>query len=227
MTGPGWLTAAVAGLMLLISVCGTARLMLWRTGGRATDPQADVLHALMGVAMAGMLEPRIILVPQPVWRVAFAAGTVWFGWRAVRLSIRQSPPEPGRAERGTGLAARHSHPVPHVVECAAMLYMLMPSRSAGSGAGMAEMPGMSAAGATSNPAVAFLLALFMIGYVLWTADQLATEHRARAAAAAPGGASEHSVAAPGPLAAILAPRYAACAKIAMSIAMGYMLIAPL
>jgi hypothetical protein len=207
MTGPGWLTAALAGLMLLISACGTARFMMWRAGGRGTDPQADVLHALMGIAMAGMLEPRIIPVPQLLWRVVFAAGAAWFGWRAVRLSIRQSP------------AGRHSHPVPHVVECVAMLYMLLPSRPADSGSGMA-MPGMSPGSATANPAIAFLLALFMIGYVLWTADQLATLHRARAATAVGDDTRAHDAGA-------LAPGFTAGAKIAMSIAMGYMLIAPL
>lgn len=47
----------------------------------------------------------------------------------------------------------------------------------------------------------------LVGYVLWTADQLASLARA-ATAATPA----------------LAPRLAACYKIAMGLAMGYMLI---
>jgi hypothetical protein len=212
MTGPGWLTAAVAVLMLLISAGCTARIVIWRLGGRATDPEADVLHVLMGVAMAGMLEPRIIPVPGMLARSVFAAGAAWFAWRVVRLRSRRSPVQPDRARHDAGFPAvmRSSHPVPHAVECAAMLYMLLPSGPADRGPGM-TMPGMSRAGAPANPALAFVLALFMLGYVLWTTDQLATLLRVRAAAPAPA----------------LAPRFAALAKIAMSIVMGYMLIAPL
>jgi hypothetical protein len=76
------------------------------------------------------------------------------------------------------------------------------------------MPGMSRAGAPANPALAFVLALFMLGYVLWTTDQLATLRRVRVAAPDSGPAA-------------LAPRFAALARIAMAIVMGNMLIAPL
>jgi Domain of unknown function (DUF5134) len=229
MTGPGWLTVAAAVLMLLISACCTARLVIWRLGGRAADPEADVLHVLMGVAMAGMLEPQIIPVPATLVRPVFAAGAAWFALRAGRLHTRRSATGPGRAERASErpAALRCSHPVPHAVECAAMLYMLLPSRPADSGPAMA-MPGMiSSAGVPPNPAAAFVLALFMLGYVLWTTDQLATLQRARAAGPALSAATGPSDAATGLAPAALAPRFAACAKIAMGIVMGYMLIAAL
>jgi hypothetical protein len=229
MIGPGWLAATVAVLMLLISACCTARLAIWRLGGRAADPEADVLHVLMGVAMAGMLEPQITPVPATLARPVFAAGAAWFAWRALRLHTRRSAVGPGSAQRTAGIPAvmRCSQPVPHAVECAAMLYMLMPSRPADSGTAMA-MPGMSSrAGAPANPAAAFVLALFMLGYVLWTTDQLAILQRTRAGGPVISGATGPSEAAPGPAQAALAPRFAACAKIAMSIVMGYMLIAPL
>jgi hypothetical protein len=53
-----------------------------------------------GVAMAGMLVPRLDLFPHHGWEVIFGAAAVWFGWRAVggylgqragRYSARASP----------------------------------------------------------------------------------------------------------------------------------------
>jgi hypothetical protein len=84
------------------------------------------------------------------------------------------------------------------------------------------MPGMALAGTAGNPALTLVLALFMLGYALHATDQLAALSRNRNAAAG------LAVAAPGPAAALpraaLAPRLAACYKIAMAITMGYMLV---
>ena len=71
-----------------------------------------------------------------------------------------------------------------------MLYMLLPLHSlrpAHGGAGMA-MAGMgaSACPAGSFPALAVVLALFMLGYIVWTTDRLASLARARTAVANPG-----------------------------------------
>ena len=132
--------------------------------------------------------------------------------------------------------------MPHLIECVAMLYMLLPlhgSRPAHGGAGMA-MAGMatSAAPAGKFPALAVVLALFMLGYIVWTTDRLAALARARTtpalgpdgdasprrygAASTPAGAgTQHGGQADG---AVLAPTLAACGKLAMSITMGYMLI---
>ncbi len=235
MTGPSWLPALVAALMLLIAASCAARLGLSRSRGRATETDADGLHVLMGVAMAGMLVPRLSPVPGTVWQAMFAAAAAWFGWQAIR------------ARRRRPSSWRCAHPAPHAVECAAMLYMLLPARSASHAPAMA-MPAMSGpAAAGSNPAIALVLALFMLGYVLWTTDRIAALSRdVRAAAGFPG--TGHSLVATATRPAIvslltpgareleprrsvaglpLAPRFAAAYKIAMSIAMGYMLIAML
>ncbi len=82
-----------------------------------------------------------------------------------------------------------------------MIYMLVPG---GSRPGV-TMPGMSGTTAAANPAVAVVLALFMLGYIMWTADGLTTRSQA------------------GTGSAVMAPRAAAFSKIAMSLAMGYML----
>jgi hypothetical protein len=230
MTVPAWLPMGLAAAMLLIAAGCAARLAICRARGRTTELEADALHVLMGVAMAGMLEPRLSPVPAAAWRVVFAAAAAWFSWRAI--SAR------GRARSRKW---RCAHPAPHAVECAAMTYMLLPARVAGRATAMA-MPGMTGTGAAVNPALALVLALFMAGYVLWTSDQLAALSRARAGASDPGTESTGTSAAiPDDLAPAraltsrrgargggvtppLAPRFAACYKIAMSIAMGYMLI---
>ena len=109
------------------------------------------------------------------------------------------------------------------------------------------MPGMSRGTTAGNPAFTLLLALFMLGYVLWAIDRLAILSRATAAAMArsaaavrsaraavtvPAAAGTLGLPAPGTTADprrppgenAIAPRLAACYKIAMAISMGYMLI---
>jgi hypothetical protein len=195
MTGPGWLPVVFATVMLLIAACCAARLVIWRVRGRTTELEADAVHLFMGVAMAGMLEPRLSPVPAAVWRPMFAAAAAWFAWQAVRARSRRSR------------SWHCAHPGPHAVECAAMVYMLLPVHSTGHMPAIA-MPGMSGATAAANPALALVLALFMLGYILWNSDQLAALSRAGTGATA-----------------VLAPRFAAWSRITMSIAMGYMLIA--
>lgn len=194
MTGPAWLAAGFASLALLIAASSAARLAIWRLRGRPVEPDSDALHVLMGAAMAGMLEPRLSLVPAAAWSAVFAVAATWFGWRAIGARSREHPVP---------------HALAHVIECAAMIYMLLPGLAASRGAAMA-MPGTS--GVTANPAIAFIFAASMLGYVMWTADQLTTMSRAAApVAGVPGNAA-------------LAPRLAACYRIGMGIAMGYMLI---
>jgi hypothetical protein len=232
VTGPSWLAAAVAAVMLLIAASCAVRLGISRSRGRATEADADGLHVVMGVAMAGMLEPRLGFLPGIAWQAVFGAAAAWFGWQAIRARRRR----PG--------GWRCAHPAPHAVECAAMVYMLLPARSAGHAPAMA-MPGMSGpAAAGSNPAVALVLALFMLGYILWATDQLAAlsplrqataGHWSGAASQAPAAHQQTLVSEPPApssaaahgrrvASAALAPRLAVCSKIAMGAAMGYMLI---
>jgi Domain of unknown function (DUF5134) len=205
MTGPAWLAPLLAAVMLLIAAGSVARLTLWWLRGRAAEPEADALHAVMGVAMAGMLEPVIRPVPATGWLTVFAAAGVWFAVRAMRARSRAHDPGSRSRRQGTW---RCAHPAPHAVECAAMIYMLVPASGGGHGRATA-MPGMTSAAPTANPALALLLALFMLGYIVWTADRLTSQYRPRAV-------PNHGEA--------WAPRAAECSKIAMSLAMGYMLL---
>ena len=234
MSGPAWLAGGLAALMIAIAVYCAGRLAVSRLRGKDTEVATDGLHVMMGVAMAGMFEPRLTPIPGGPWRAVFAVAAAWFAWQAVRAGRRPS--------------TRCAHPAAHAVECAAMVYMILPVGSWPSGRGLGmTMPGMSPDTTTGNPALTLVLALFMLGYVLWAIDRLAVLSRAPAAATPRLAAATRSPLAaltvpatagilgppgPGPTAdprrppsrTALAPRLAACYKIAMAITMGYMLI---
>lgn len=171
---------------------------------------------------------------------------MWFAWQAARTR-----------HGGTAGGWQCPYPVPHLIECGAMLYMLLAvagSEPAGAGTGMA-MPGTSASpGTAANfPAIALVLAFFMIGYVVWITDRLTSIATAKTVTPATGTAGDHArvpvtsgaLAAAGPQGIadapgtsgaagarrehpagrpMLAPGLATCYKIAMGITMGYMLI---
>ena len=233
MAAPSWLAGTFAVVMVLTAAYSAGRLAFSRLRGRVTELDADALHTVMGPAMAGMLVPGVRLVPDNVWIAAFGIGAAWFGWHAVRAHGRVLP----------GLS-RCRHPAPHLVECAAMIYMLLLAHGAAPGGPGMAMAGMGASGSPQAfPALAVILALFMLGYIVWTTDRLTSRAAQRTTVpAAPGGTGDHrppviAGAGPGtgnaPSASragyhagkpALAPRLAACAKIAMSLTMGYMLI---
>jgi Domain of unknown function (DUF5134) len=206
MNAPAWVNAALAAVMLAIAGCCAARLAIWRLRCRPAEPEADGVHVAMGIAMAGMLEPGLSPVPGTAWLAIFCAATGWFTWRSLRA--------PARRQRRAWQCA---HPAPHAVESAAMMYMLWPAFIGDRG--RVAMPGMSRHLA-ANPALALVLAIFMLGYLLWNADQLT--------ARSTGPGRQHAASQVLETAdRVLAPRLATCYKIVMSAAMGYMLLAML
>jgi hypothetical protein len=244
MAGPSWLADALAAAMIVIAVYCASRLAVSRLRHRPTEADADALHVVMGVAMTGMLVPQLSPLPAGGWEAAFGTAAAWFAWQAARTG-RGIPPGGWRCR----------YPVPHMVECAAMLYALRAMPGAQPASPGPPMPGMgaSAGAGGSFPMLALVLALFMLGYVVWTTDRLTSLTRARTAVLAPGPARDHArvPVTPGALPAVsrndipdapgvsstagtrhehpadgpmLAPRLAACYKIAMGLTMGYMLI---
>jgi hypothetical protein len=213
MAGPGWLTGLLAAVMLTVAAYHATRLAAatrWARSGRpAAELDADGVHVIMGVAMAGMLTPALSFAPARLWQAVFAAAGAWFGWQFLRTrrGARLGP------QLGTW---RCPHPLPHLIECAAMVFMLaLPA------AGTAAMTMGATAGAHTGPAARFspltlLLALFMVGYVMWLGNTLTalTPAPATATATATGAATS----------AYLAPRCAAWCKIAMGVTMSYMLV---
>jgi hypothetical protein len=241
MAGPSWLAGTFAAVVILTAAYSASRLAVSSLRRRATEFDADALHTVMGAAMAGMLMPRLSVLPNTAWAAVFGIAAAWFGWHTMRLR-----------RGGASGRSRCRFPVPHLIECVAMLYMLLPvhgPQPSHQGAGM-PMPGMGTPGepAGSFPALAAVLALFMVGYIVWTTDRLTALARAKTAAADPSQNHQPSAAVPAaapshdaghtpstPAATetrhqaqtgrpVLAPKLAACGKLAMSITMGYMLI---
>ena len=122
MGGPSWLAGILAAIMIATAAYCASRLVLaWahrRPGGR----DVDLVHTVMGVAMAGMLVSWLNPLPDGLWAAMFAGGTAWFGWRA--WGGRRGPGHGGRPGRPA-----HRHAVPHLVMCGAMVYMLLGVRA--------------------------------------------------------------------------------------------------
>jgi Domain of unknown function (DUF5134) len=201
MGGPGWLTGLLAAVMLTVAAYNATRLAAPRWG-RAAELDADGVHVVMGVAMAGMLAPGLSFAPARLWQAIFAAAGAWFAWQFLRT------------RRGAQLGPwRCPHPLPHLIECAAMVLMLaLPAATAATGMSAMTVTGTAA---RLSP-LTLLLALFMVGYVMWLANNLT--------ALAPVATDTTAGTTTTTATACLAPRCAACCKIAMGTTMGYMLI---
>src|SRR5437773_379268 len=215
MGGPTWLTAIFAAASLAVAVYCAGRLAAARRWQRPTELDTDGAHVVMGVAMAGMLLSGLRTLPSTIWEVVFAAGAAWFGYRILQAR-RGAQPSPWRS----------SHPLPHLVECAAMVFMfLILPASAAAGAATS---GMSVTMTATESRFSFLtlpLALFLFGYVVWLGDRVTLHAPVLALATAPaGGGSGSGSPGPEPARPYLAPRCAAICKITMGITMGYMLI---
>ena len=221
MTGPGWLTGLLAAVMLTIAAYNVTRLVAAPGWGRAAELDADGTHVVMGVAMAGMLAPGLSFAPKPLWQAVFAAAGAWFGWQFLRT------------RRGQAAGPwRCPHPLPHLIECAAMVFMFaLPAAAvtatAATATGTAGMGGMG--GALTGTAARFspltlLLAVFMIGYVMWLGNNLSALAPATAGGTTTGITTTGTTTTGTARTGYLAPRCAACCKIAMGVTMGYMLV---
>ena len=195
MAPPPWVAGGLAAVLLLIAGYCATRLVAARWWRRSTDHGVDVMHAVMGVAMAGMLVPRLNPLQARAWAALFAAGVAWFGWQVLRDRRRGGVTRPG-----TGLPAPHGHHGAHVLSCAAMVCMLTAAPRLGA-------PMTARAGAM--PVVALVLAVAVAISVV-----VSTDRTSALRPAAPGLA--------GP--PVLCPRLAASCQIMMGVAMAYMLI---
>jgi Domain of unknown function (DUF5134) len=217
MASPAWLTAIFAAASLAVAVYCAGRLVVARRGHRPTELDTDGAHVIMGVAMAGMLVSGLRTLPSAIWEVVFAAAAVWFGYRMLQ------------ARRGAQSSPwRSSHPVPHLVECAAMVFMFL-ILPAAAGATTSSMSTTMTATESRFSFLTLPLAVYLFGYVVWLGDRVTLHAPALALATAPASAGPrpgYGSGSPSPEAAhpYLAPRCAAICKITMGITMGYMLI---
>ena len=198
MTGPAWLGSLLGVVVLLAGLTALARLVVaWRVH-RPTDAEVDVHNLLMGVSMAGVLIPQLLIASggpaTTVWLIVWIVVTLWFAVSVARDAVRG-----GRERRFAG------HHVPHLVMSAAMAYMF----------------GASAA-LVLVPALAYGFVVFMVGYVVLVVDRLPVIAIAGIGDARVIGRSVRSGSAAA--ARPVAPRLAAATNVVMALAMGYMLV---
>jgi len=221
MGGPAWLTAIFAAASLAVAVYCAGRLVVARRGHRPTELDTDGAHVIMGVAMAGMLVSGLRTLPSTIWEVVFAAAAMWFGYRMLQ------------ARRGAQSSPwRSSHPLPHLVECAAMVFMFL-ILPAAAGAATSSVSMTMTATESRFSFLTLPLAVYLFGYVVWLGDRvtlhapapaLATALATAPASAGPRPGYGSGSSGPEPAHPYLAPRCAAICKITMGITMGYMLI---
>jgi hypothetical protein len=160
---PAWIFDLLAAVMLMVAAVSAARLVVarpWKHGSVIID--TDIAHLLMAIAMAGMLVSSLQTLPDTAWEVIFGVMIAWYGVRVVRDA---------RANGVRALAGGHC--APHLVHSGAMLFMFLGMTGSGAMAGMAGMSGgTSSTLTTSDPTLAFIFALVLIGYSIWDLDQL-------------------------------------------------------
>ena len=214
MGGPAWLIAVFAAASLAVAVYCAGRLVVARRWHRPTELDTDGAHVVMGVAMAGMLVSGLRTLPSAIWEVVFAAAAVWFGYRMLQ------------ARRGAQSSPWcSSHPLPHLVECAAMVFMFL-ILPASAGAATSSVSMTMTATESRFSFLTLPLAVYLFGYVVWLGDRV-TLHAPALALATPTGDTRPAIGSGPGFAATqsyLAPRCAAICKITMGITMGYMLI---
>jgi hypothetical protein len=218
---PSGLLDLVAAIMLAVAAASVARLVAatpllgggpWRPLQVAAD--ADVAHALMGIAMAGMFAPGLRTLPNAAWAVLFGLSTAWFACRAWldAHGVRALLPE-----RCTL----------HLVHCAAMLYTFLalgvaPAASATGTGGMGM--GGAAIQTLQYPTLAGVFTLLLIGYSVWDLDQLSGRRYALASAGGPAGSAVVSVREPAARALLLAPGTKVSWEVILGVAMAVMLM---
>jgi hypothetical protein len=160
---PAWIFDLLAAVMLVVAAVSAGRLAVarpWQHGSVIVD--TDIAHLLMAIAMAGMLVSSLQTLPNTAWEVIFGVLIAWYGFRVVR-----------DAQANGVRALAGGHCAPHLVHSGAMLYMFLAMTGSGAMAGMAGMSGgASSTLTTSDPTLALVFALVLIGYSVWDLDQL-------------------------------------------------------
>lgn len=150
----------LAAILLVIAGYCATRLAMARRWQRSTDHGADIMHIVMGVAMAGMLLPRLNPLQARAWAALFAAGAAWFAGRAVRARWRARATASPRSPVSRG---RHGA---HVLSCSAMVCMLLAGPAAGARVGAGPGTGLL-------PVAALFLAIAVSVSVVVSTDRLA------------------------------------------------------
>lgn len=159
MTMAAWLILPGAAAMIAVVTLYALRIVMGAFRGTPLSWDTEAIHLGMALAMAGMLDPGLAIVPPHVWLALFAAAGTWFAVRSALAARRQLS---GQLLGGT---------LVHVGGCAAMVYMLAVAPPSGNMVDMADLIcgartiGMQATGSSSagtpwtGPALALAVVL--------------------------------------------------------------------
>ena len=222
MPHPAGLAYGLAVVMVAVSLYCVGWLVVATRQGRHHHVDVNVSHVAMGLGMAGMLVPRLNLLPDGVWESVFVAIAVWFSWQGVRLVTGKLGVRDDSVSHGL------SHYLIHLVMALAMLYMYLaavPGRVETGGA--MSMTGPTGAGA-NFVGLPLVFVVILCASAVWQVDASSRSPPSRRTLVAAGVGPEsgaEGTAPPGPDAATaLAPRLEMGCHIAMCITMGYMLV---
>ena len=214
MTGPAWLSGLFALLMVASAIFHAARLVA-ACRARCRHPyDLDLAHLVMSAAMAAMLVLPFGAGQATTWSLLVAGPAAWFAVRTLGVA------------RGGGVRAL-GQPARQLVMTAAMLFMLVVAGGSGAataaaasdratqpGVHMAHMEHMQQRvqghGTEAPPSVA-VASLALVGVLGLVGVGLARELRGSLRAHGPGGWPRTR----GP---------SLCCQLAMTSAMGYMLV---
>jgi hypothetical protein len=214
---PAWLAYGFVAVVAAVSIYSVGRLALAKRLGRRDHVAVTTSHALMGLAMVGMLVPRWNWIPAGAWELVFGVLASYFFAMSVRFV----------AQHGFGgIESGHGHHVSHtlihaVLDCA-MLYMYWLGMPITGSRGI-EMAMSGPPTSAGDPGLTLLLIAILLASAVWQLDAIgrfspASELALRAsggAAPLPAGADRRPW---------LAPRGEVACHVAMCLSMGYMLV---
>lgn len=217
MARPLWVAYFFAAVMVAISLYCIGRLALARRLDRRNHYDVNVAHALMGLAMVGMLVPRWNIVPDAMWEVVFVAMACYFAFVSIRFARAH-----GVAGTEGGHAHHISHYLIHLVMACAMLYMYS------LGMPIAEPVGALGAmsGGAGDSVLTLLVVMVLIGSAVWQLDSISMPRQVALATVGaadqvgPTGGADAG-ADPRPW---LSPRLEVGCHVAMCVTMAYMLV---
>jgi len=122
-----WLTNIGTATMVAVTVVGAVRLALGVLRRTASSWDTELVHVAMAMAMAGMLDARLDVVPAVIWLGFFAVTGSWFALRSFLSARRRLS---GSLVGGT---------LVHVGGCAAMVFMFVAVPPGGAMANMADL----------------------------------------------------------------------------------------
>ena len=142
MPHPTGLAYGFAVVMVGVSLYCVAWLIVATRRRLQNHVDVNISHVAMGLGMAGMLVPRLNLLPDGLWEGIFVVIAAWFAYEGVRFVTGKLAARDETASHGL------SHYLIHLVMALAMLYMYFAAKpvtvAGGSGMNMTVPTGATA-----------------------------------------------------------------------------------